>query len=65
VPIAAKSLRPFYAAQPPFIFDPARRWTLDASKSLPKSRNTPFDGWQLTGKAVATIVGSRFACRAD
>ncbi|HVP51582.1 MAG TPA: dihydroorotase [Terriglobales bacterium] len=45
------------------IFDPARRWTFDASKSLSKSRNTPFDGWQLTGKAVATIVGGRFAYR--
>jgi dihydroorotase len=47
------------------IFDPARRWTFDASKSLSKSRNTPFDGWQFTGKAVATIVGGQFAYRAD
>ncbi|MGA9209419.1 MAG: dihydroorotase [Terriglobales bacterium] len=47
------------------IFDPAQRWTFDAAKSLSKSRNTPFDGWQLTGKAVATIVGGRFAYRAD
>jgi dihydroorotase len=47
------------------IFDPAKRWTFDASKSLSKSRNTPFDGWQLTGKAVATIVGGQFAYRAD
>jgi dihydroorotase len=27
--------------------------------SLSKSKNTPFDGWQLTGKVVATIVGGR------
>ena len=47
------------------IFDPNRRWTFDASKSLSKSRNTPFDGWQLTGKAVATIVSGQFAYRAD
>jgi dihydroorotase len=47
------------------IFDPAKRWTFDASKSLSKSRNTPFEGWQLTGKAVATIVAGRFAYRAD
>jgi dihydroorotase len=47
------------------IFDPARRWTFDASKSLSKSRNTPFDGWQFTGRAVATIVGGHFAYRAD
>src|SRR5438105_2364763 len=39
------------------IFDPKKHWTFDASKSLSKSRNTPFDGWQLTGKVVATIVG--------
>ena len=47
------------------IFDPARRWTFDASKSLSKSRNTPFDGWQFIGKAIATIVGGTFAYRAD
>jgi dihydroorotase len=39
------------------IFDPKNRWTFAVSKSLSKSRNTPFDGWQLTGKVVATIVG--------
>jgi dihydroorotase len=47
------------------IFDPAKRWTYDTSKSLSKSRNTPFDGWQLTGKTVATIVGGSFAYRAE
>jgi len=47
------------------IFDPAKRWTFDASKSLSKSRNTPFDGWQFTGKAVATIVGGRFVYQTD
>jgi dihydroorotase len=39
------------------IFDPKKKWTFEASKSLSKSRNTPFDGWQLQGKVVATIVG--------
>ena len=38
------------------IFDPKRRWTFEANKSLSKSKNTPFDGWQLTGKVIATIV---------
>jgi dihydroorotase len=47
------------------VFDPKKRWTFSASQSRSKSRNTPFDGWQLTGKAVATIVGGRFAYRAD
>ncbi len=41
------------------IFDPKKRWTYDASKSLSKSHNSPFDGWQLTGKVVATVVGGR------
>jgi dihydroorotase len=42
------------------IFDPKKRWTFVAAKSRSKSRNTPFDGWQLTGKVVATIVGGKF-----
>lgn len=47
------------------IFDPQKRWTFAAAKSRSKARNTPFDGWQLTGKVVATIVGGRFVYRAD
>ena len=47
------------------IFDPGARWTFHAEKSRSKSRNTPFDGWQLTGRAVATIVGGRFVHRLD
>ena len=46
------------------IFDPKKRWTFDASKSLSKSRNTPFNGWQFTGKVVATIVGGVIQYRA-
>ena len=46
------------------IFDPKKRWTFDASKSLSKSRNTPFDGSQFTGKVVATIVGGVIQYRA-
>jgi len=41
------------------IFDPNKRWTFDASQSLSKSRNTPFDGWSFTGRAVMTIVGGK------
>ena len=39
------------------IIDPAREWTYDVSQSPSKSRNTPFDGRKLVGKAVTTIVG--------
>ncbi len=41
------------------VFDPKKKWTFEASKSRSKSRNTPFDGWQLTGKVVATIVDGK------
>jgi dihydroorotase len=41
------------------IFDPKKKWTFDASQSLSKSRNTPFDGWNFTGRAVTTIVGGK------
>jgi dihydroorotase len=47
------------------IFDPKKRWTFDASKSRSKSRNTPFDGWQLTGKVMATIVGGKIVYRGN
>ena len=45
------------------IFDPAKRWTFEVSKSLSKSRNSPFDGMQFVGKVVATIVGGKFVHR--
>jgi len=41
------------------IFDPKKKWTFDASQSRSKSKNTPFDGWSFTGRAVATIVGGK------
>lgn len=47
------------------VFDPKKRWTFEASKSRSLSHNTPFDGWQLTGRVVATIVGGQFVYRAD
>jgi dihydroorotase len=47
------------------IFDPKKRWTYEAVKSRSLSHNTPFDGWQFTGKVVATVVGGRIVYRAD
>ena len=47
------------------IFDPRKRWTFEAAKSLSLSRNTPFDGWQFTGKVVATIVSGKIVYGAD
>src|SRR5579864_7670375 len=47
------------------IFDPKKRWTFDAGKSRSMSRNTPFDGWQFTGKVVATMVGGQNVYRGE
>ncbi len=47
------------------IFDPKKKWTYEAARSKSKSRNTPFDGWQLIGKVIATIVAGKIIYRAD
>ncbi|MBI2505401.1 MAG: dihydroorotase, partial [Candidatus Latescibacteria bacterium] len=41
------------------IIDPNKEWTVDASQFRSKSRNTPFNGYKLKGKAVATVVGGK------
>jgi dihydroorotase len=46
------------------IFDPKKKWTFEAAKSLSKSHNTPFDGWAFTGKVIATVVGGKIVYRA-
>jgi dihydroorotase len=38
------------------VFDPATTWTVDARRSASRSRNTPFDGWEVTGKVRHTIL---------
>jgi dihydroorotase len=45
------------------IFDPAKKWTFHAAQSLSKSKNSPFDGRQLQGKVMATIVGGAIKFR--
>jgi dihydroorotase len=39
------------------VIDPKAKWTIDKHAFKSKSRNTPFDGAKVTGRAVATIVG--------
>lgn len=38
------------------IFDPQLNHTVKAAAFKSKSRNTPFDGWELKGRTIATIV---------
>src|SRR5712671_5790685 len=39
--------------------------TVNVAKMKSKSKNTPFDGWQLRGGVAATIVGGRVVYRND
>ncbi|HWG38612.1 MAG TPA: dihydroorotase [Terriglobales bacterium] len=41
------------------VFDPNAAWTYDPALGQSKSRNTPFTGWDLRGRARHTIVGGR------
>ncbi len=41
------------------VFDPAHEWVLRREDMASKSGNSPFIGWPLKGKAVATVVGGR------
>lgn len=43
------------------VLDPERRWVFDKGLSASKSVNSPFYGWPLRGKAVATIVAGKKA----
>ena len=39
------------------LIDPELEWTVKVDQFHSASRNTPFDGWKLKGRAVRTIVG--------
>jgi len=47
------------------VFDPSYRWTVRASEFASKGRNTPFEGWELPGRILWTLVGGRTAYRAE
>jgi dihydroorotase len=41
------------------VLDPELRWTVRKTQLLSKSKNTPFDGTELTGRAIFTMVSGR------
>ena len=46
------------------IFDPEKTYTIDAAKFASKSRNTPFQGRQVTGAVRMTIAGGEIVYQA-
>jgi dihydroorotase len=47
------------------VFDPAAEWTVDPDAFFSKGRNTPFAGWRLRGRVLATMLAGRFTHVAD
>jgi dihydroorotase len=47
------------------VFDPDREWVFGKDRTASKSFNSPFYGWRLKGKAVATIVSGRIVWREE
>jgi dihydroorotase len=41
------------------LIEPDREWTVDPGRFLSKSRNTPFAGMKLKGKALMTVVAGQ------
>jgi len=46
------------------VIDPQLEWTVDPSSFVSRSRNTPFKGWTLRGKAILTIVDGKIVYQA-
>jgi dihydroorotase len=46
------------------VFAPEERWTVRAAEFASMGRNTPFDGWELPGRVLLTIVGGVVSHRA-
>ena len=47
------------------LIDPDREWVYRVADSRSLSRNTPFDGWELKGRALLTIVAGRTVWEAE
>ena len=51
-------LEPGFAADL-VLLDPAREWTVDPEAFHSMGRNTPFAGWRVAGRVLATFCGGR------
>jgi dihydroorotase len=45
------------------VVDLEKEFKVDANTFRSKSRNTPFNGWQLKGRAILTMVGGKVVYR--
>ncbi|MFQ5659477.1 MAG: dihydroorotase [Gammaproteobacteria bacterium] len=41
------------------IINPGKKWQVDKANLLSAGKNTPFDGWELTGKVTHTLLRGR------
>jgi len=46
------------------VFDPNANWIVDPEAFVSKSRNSPFIGWELTGRPCYTVVAGRIVFEA-
>ena len=47
----------------PAIFDPAKEWIVGEQKFESKSKNSPFIGWKMKGKATDVLVAGEHVLR--
>jgi dihydroorotase len=45
------------------VVDPEAKWVVDPARFASKSKNTPFAGWELTGKVLHTIVAGKMVVK--
>jgi len=45
------------------VFDPEEKWVFRAADSRSRSKNTPFDGWQMQGRVKLTVSEGRIVFR--
>ena len=47
------------------VIDPKMNWTINANQFRSRSRNCPFNDWQVTGRAITTIVDGQIKFNFD
>ena len=45
------------------VIDPEAKWTINKNEFYSKARNTPFDGFEVQGRVIMTVVGGKVVFR--